>query len=493
MFPENVKFILMKISIVYTILLCIVSFSLQGGEKPLDIAVISLTHTHVHWIFNSEKRGDIRIVGVVEPDTALAGRYARQYNVPANKLFRSIPEMLAKVKPEAVAAFGTIADHVKVVEEFAPMGIHIMVEKPLAITAEEGRHMQALAAKHRVQLLVNYETTWYPTVHETRALLDQNKVGPMVQLIVRDGHKGPQRINISNEFFSWLTDPVLNGGGAITDFGCYGANIATWLLKGQRPKAVMAVTQQLQPSANPRVDDEATIILIYDSCKVTLQPSWNWPIGRKDMELYGRTGAIYADNKHDLRVRMSVGYDGFNEQTQSLPDRKHPYDDPFAFFQAVVRKTVKMDSFDLSSIENNILVMEILDAARQSAREGRMVHLSDAVPVWIKGSFTDDYNIKYAITDSLWTQKPGTKYWIVNHNAAEQYLLVRNDVGNSSEAGLFSRIDYMPFQNMAPFTWGFCLTTYDAKTPEEARTKAKADRSNPRKGCNGFPFSRMKQ
>lgn len=477
---------------VYAVWLCWLPSWVTAADKPLDIAVISLSHTHVHWIFNSEKRGDINIVGVVEPDTALAGRYARQYNFPQQKLFRTSADMLAKVRPEAVAAFGTIADHVKVVEEFAPMGIHIMVEKPLAITAEEGRRMQALAAKYKVLLLVNYETTWYPTVHETRALMDQHKVGPMVQLIVRDGHKGPQRININNEFFSWLTDPVLNGGGAITDFGCYGANIATWLLKGQRPRAVMAVTQQLQPSANPKVDDEATIILIYDSCKVTLQPSWNWPIGRKDMELYGRTGAIFADNKHDLRVRMSVGYDGFDEKSITLPERQQPYDDPFAFFKAVVRNTVKMEPYDLSSIENNIQVMEILDAARQSAREGRMVYLSDPLPTWIKGNFTDDYNIKYTITDSQWFQKPNARYQILQHNAAEQYLLVRNDERNASEGGLYSRIDYLSFQQMAPYTWGFCLTTYDAKTLEEARTKAKADRSNPRKGCNGFPFSRMK-
>ena len=342
------------------------------AEDPLRLAVISLTHTHVHGVFNSEKRGEITIVGVVEPDTALAGRYARQYNVPAYKFFRTTKDMLAKVKPEAVAAFGTIADHVKVVEEFAPMGIHIMVEKPLSITAAEGRRMQALAQKNGVHLLVNYETTWYPTVHQTRSLLQANQVGPLVQLIVRDGHKGPQRLNISHEFLSWLTDPVLNGGGAITDFGCYGANIATWLLKGQRPKAVMAVTQQLQPSANPKVDDEATIILIYDSCKVTLQPSWNWPIGRKDMELYGRSGAIFADNRHNLRVRMSVGYDGYTEQASDLPERAAPFDDPFAYFQAVVRSKVQMEPYDLSSIENNIIVMEILDAARKSSREGRI-------------------------------------------------------------------------------------------------------------------------
>ncbi|MFN5475748.1 MAG: hypothetical protein ACK484_04090, partial [Sphingobacteriales bacterium] len=66
---------------------------LLKADEPLRIAVISLTHTHVHWIFNSEKRGDINIVGVVEPDTALAGRYARQYSFPKQKLFRTTAEM----------------------------------------------------------------------------------------------------------------------------------------------------------------------------------------------------------------------------------------------------------------------------------------------------------------------------------------------------------------------------------------------------------------
>lgn len=152
-----------------------------------------------------------------------------------------------------------------------------------------------------------------------------------------------------------------------------------------------------------------------------------------------------------------------------------------------------MEPYDLSSIENNIIVMEILDAARLSAREGRIVQMPDPMPTWVKGSFTDDYNIKYTVTDSLWFQKPNAKYQILEHNAGKQYLLVRNDDSNASEGGLYSRIDYMLFQNMAPYSWGFCLTSYDAKTPDEARMKAVADRSNPKKGCNGFPFSRMKK
>lgn len=344
-------------------------------QHPLHIGVIGLTHTHVHWIFNSEKRGEIIIAGIVEPNKELAQQYVQQYQFPVDKLYNTIGELVNAQKPEAVAAFGTIAEHLKVVETCAPLGIHVMVEKPLALNVKEAIKMKSLAARHNIHLLVNYETTWYPTVHKADELLQADSVGSLVQLIIRDGHRGPKEIGVNKEFLEWLIDPLQNGGGAITDFGCYGANIATWMLRGKRPISVTAVTQQLQPQNNPLVDDEATIILLYDDCKVIIQPSWNWPIGRKDMEVYGRRGVIYADNRHDLRVRMAKGYDGFTETSIKLQEQAAPYDDPFAFFAAVINKQVVMQPFDLSSFENNLLVMEILDAARKSAKSGKAVKL----------------------------------------------------------------------------------------------------------------------
>jgi predicted dehydrogenase len=115
------------------------------------------------------------------------------------------------------------------------------------------------------------------------------------------------------------------------DFGCYGANLATWLLKGKRPTSVTAVTLQLQPENNPLVDDDATIIVTYNDVQVVIQASWNWPIGRKDMELYGLTGELHADNRTKLRVREAKGYDDYHEEVLLLPELKIPYHDPFAF------------------------------------------------------------------------------------------------------------------------------------------------------------------
>jgi hypothetical protein len=111
----------------------------------------------------------------------------------------------------------------------------------------------------------------------------------------------------------------------------------------------------------------------------------------------------------------------------------------------------------------------------------------------VTGNFTDDYGIRYTISDTLWVQHPDIKYHIIRWNDKEQYLIARNDMSNPSEAGLYTRIDYMLFQDMEPFKWGFCLTVYNAKTETEAASKAQADRQNPKIGCGGFPFSRMKR
>ncbi|MBK9016996.1 MAG: Gfo/Idh/MocA family oxidoreductase [Saprospiraceae bacterium] len=359
----------------FLLLLLFASLNAIAQQKPLRVGVIGLTHTHVHGILGREDRGDIEIVGIVEPDKELAGRYASQYRFPMSMVYNTTEELIAATHPEAVTAFNTTYEHLKVVETCAPLGIHVMVEKPLAVSIKHARKMEALAKKHHVQLLTNYETTWYPTNHKAYELLQNDTIGSLRKVVVHDGHRGPKKIGVNKEFLDWLTDPVQDGGGAIMDFGCYGANLMTWLQHGKKPLTVTAVTQQMQPENNPNVDDDAIILLTYEDANAVLQPSWDWPIGRKDMEIYGLTGAIYADNRHQLRLRMAEGYDGFKETTFTLEERPAPLNDPFAILAAVVKKEITLPPYDLSSLENNMVVMEILDAARKSAKKGKRVRI----------------------------------------------------------------------------------------------------------------------
>ena len=353
-----------------------ISFHLTQAQKnPLKVGVIGLTHTHVHWILGREPIGDVQIVGIVEPNRDLAERYMEQHGLSMNLVYATMDDMIKATKPEAVTAFGTIYEHLKVVKTCAPLGIHVMVEKPLAVNLKHAKEMKALADKHKIELLTNYETTWYPSNHKAKEILESGEIGDVRKVIVRDGHKGPKKIGVNDEFLVWLTDPVQNGGGALMDFGCYGANLMTWLQGGKKPLSVTAVTQQMQPENNPNVDDDATIILTYPNAKATIEASWNWPIGRKDMEVHGEKGVIYSDNRNDFRIRISEGYDGYDERKDTLEERPYPYNDPFSLFAAVIRNEIELEPNALSSLENNMIVMEILEAATKSAKSGKTIKL----------------------------------------------------------------------------------------------------------------------
>jgi len=338
---------------------------------PVRVGVAGLTHTHVHGLLGRAKRGDIEIVGIAEPNRALAERFAKQHDLSMTLVYSSLDEMLKKTKPEVVTAFGSIYEHLAVVQACAPRGIHVMVEKPLAVSPDHARQMAALAAKYRIHLLTNYETTWYGSNRQAYQLVDQEKaIGDIRKVVVHDGHQGPKEIGVNKEFLDWLTDPVQNGGGALVDFGCYGADLLTWLMHGARPLSVTAVTRQLKPDVYPNVDDDAIILVTYPKAEGIIQASWNWPYARKDLEIYGQTGAVFALDGSHLRVRRSE-----KEPDQDLvaPAPPAPYDDPFAYLAAVVRGTSPEDV--LSALPTNLIVVEILEAAKQSAREGKTVYL----------------------------------------------------------------------------------------------------------------------
>ena len=338
----------------------------------LRLAVAGITHGHVGWILGRKDKTDVTLVGIYEPNTSLAQRYAKQYNLSSNLFYSDLNKMLEVVKPEAVVAFGSIYEHMAVVEACAPKGIHVMVEKPLATTIAQATRMEELAKKNNIFLLTNYETSWYPTTEKTYQLVnDSNYVGNIRKVVIHDGHEGPKEIGVGKEFLDWLTDPIQNGGGALIDFGCYGANLMTYLMKGEEPLSVTAVTQQMKPAIYPNVDDEATIIVTYPSAQCIIQASWNWPFGRKDMEVYGEKGYILATNSTTIHRKNNKAN---AEQIQKVtPKDIDVYQDPFSYFADVIKGKIKVSANGLYSLKNNVTVVRILDAARESAKTGKTV------------------------------------------------------------------------------------------------------------------------
>jgi predicted dehydrogenase len=344
------------------------------AEKPLRLAVAGTSHGHSGWILGRKAWNDFELVGIFESDKTLSEKQQKQFGLAASLFYDNLQSMLDAVKPEAVVAFGSIYDHLAIVEACAVRKIHVMVEKPLAVSLAHAKQMEALAKQHDILLLTNYETSWYPSTEKSYQLITNNNfAGRLRKAVFHHGHEGPKEIGVSKEFFNWLTDPVQNGGGALIDFGCYGANIITYLLRGERPVSVTALTNQFKPHIYPKVDDEATIVVEYSNAQCIIQASWNWPYSRKDMELYGESGYIIAPDRYHIRYKNKKDKE---EHAEKLDQKESGvYDDPFAYFSDAIRKRIPVPDYSLYSLSNNMLVMEILEAARESARTGKKIVL----------------------------------------------------------------------------------------------------------------------
>lgn len=343
-----------------------------AASPPLRLGMAGLEHGHAAGFLGRYRDStEIELVGISEPDREVAGRYIRRHRLNPATLFPSLEAMLVEARPQAVVAFTSTAGHVDVVTACARRKIPVMMEKPLAVGLEQARTIERAAAESGIPVLVNYETTWYPSNHAAYALArDEKALGGIRKVVFHDGHRGPKEIGVQPEFLAWLTDPEKNGAGALFDFGCYGANLMTWLMDDARPTSVTAVTRRFKPEIYAKVDDEATIILEYPGAQAIIQASWNWPIDRKDMEIYGRTGQVLTVGQGGLRVRLP----GRPEEIRQASPLSPPGDDFLRYFAAVVRGEVRPSG--PSSLRNNLIVAEILDAARRSAATGTTVRLT---------------------------------------------------------------------------------------------------------------------
>ena len=343
---------------------------MAAGEAPIRVAIVGLVHGHVKGFLSAlPANPNATLVAIVEPRADLAEACAARYKLDPKMFYTDLEKMLMETHPDAVLVYTSIAEHRRVIEVAAEHGVNAMVEKPLASTLDDAITIRAAAREHHVTVLVNYETTWYASNRELFAQVRAGKLGEIRRVVVHDGHEGPEEIHVEPEFLSWLTDPKQNGAGALFDFGCYGADLLTVLMHGVAPDSVMAVTRTFKPELYPKVDDDATIILQYPKAQAVLMPSWNWSFSRKDMEVYGVDGYAITVGPNLVRVR----YHGEEVETERrAPQVPKDESNSLDYLAAVLRGKIKGDG-DLSSLETNMVVMQILDAALRSAANGRAV------------------------------------------------------------------------------------------------------------------------
>jgi predicted dehydrogenase len=345
----------------------------QSNGAPLRVAIVGLEHGHVEGFLRVlPTHREVELVGIADADPALWKKYGSMFSLSDTLFYKSMANMIERCHPQAILVYTPVSEHRHAIEIAAQYGLPVMVEKPLTISLDDALAIRNVARDHHIPVLVNYETTWYAS---NRAAYDEarnNELGAIRRVVVHDGHQGPKEIGVPPEFLAWLTDPAQNGAGALYDFGCYGVDLMTWLMHGETPLTVTAVTTHDKPEIYPRVDDDATIVLTYPHTQAVIQASWNWPFSRKDMEVYGAKGYAITVGADQVRIRHE--HDTEERLTTASP-LGHTEDNSLDYLAAVLNGKIAPKG-DLSALDTNVIVMQILDAARESARTGRTVRLA---------------------------------------------------------------------------------------------------------------------
>jgi predicted dehydrogenase len=353
---------------------CLLFAALPAAAEPYKIAIIGLVHGHYSGnLPRMLKNPDVRLVGIAEsiPDLVEEAKKMGASDVP---FFADYKKMLDETKPNLVWAFVENNRHLEIARECAPRHIHLMYEKPLASTYKDAQSIAELARKNNIKVMCNYQMAWWPSNIEARRQVESGVIGKPWRMHGIVGHGGIGSTGLSKFFFDWLTDPVKNGAGALVDFGCYNALWSLWYMG--RPDTVYAEAIHLRPETFPKVEDSATMVLKYKNGINIFEGSWDLPRGFQDLEVFGSTtatdgkitrGSIYMNQQ---KVELRTG-----GQPRSLPLEPLPpaQADPIAFMVDAMRNNKPIEG--ITALDINLGVVEIIEAAKESIRTGRVVKL----------------------------------------------------------------------------------------------------------------------
>jgi predicted dehydrogenase len=349
-------------------IICLLLTQRLPAQEKLRIVVAGLSHDHVNNILNHNKNGKAIIIGIAEADELLCKRMKQTYQLPDSIFYLDLRTALRKQHPDLVMVYNAPTEHLKDIEICMPLHIPVMVEKPLCFSYAEAIKIAALSKQYKTKVFTNFVSNWYTSFEELlKRVMENNELGGLQKMVMHGGHRGPVEIGCSKDFLGWLTDPVKNGGGAITDFGCYGACIMTHLMEGKTPKSVFAITRHLKPAVYPKVDDDATIVLEYEHTTGIVEASWSWPYTIMDVEAYGKDKFLKAIDPANLESKTEK-----ESKMETISDP--PYKNELEYLTAVLKNGAP-DNNKLLSLERNLVVVKILDAARRSAKEGKKIVL----------------------------------------------------------------------------------------------------------------------
>lgn len=327
-------------------------------QKIVKIGMMSFGHMHA--ASYAECLGEIsdaELVGIADSDASRGGDMATKFNT---RFYRSYEELLGS-GVDAVFVGSENANHRKLVELAAAAGKHILCEKPLATTMDDGRAMVAACHKAGVKLQTAFPVRYCTPIQHLKEVVSSGQLGRILAIAGTNRGRNPG---------GWFIDKSLSGGGAVMDHTVHVADIMRWLTGSEVVEVYAEIGNLI---CHQDFDDMATLSLTFaDGAFGTLDPSWSRPKsfpywGDVTLEVIGTNGV--------------VGVDTFGQVVNLYSDKDmtHSYEywggsSDLKLVQSFVRAVADDTPVDITG-EDGLAALEITLAAYESAKRGEAVKL----------------------------------------------------------------------------------------------------------------------
>jgi predicted dehydrogenase len=337
--------------------------------EPYRIGVLGLTHDHVWGNLQDLHASDEGVlVAAADPNGPLLEQVQQQFGCTT---YNEYDALLEREQLDAVYIFSDNAAGAGLTEKAAAKGLHVMIEKPMAADVAGADRMLAAARRAGVRLMVNWPFAWWPQMQKALAMAAGGDIGDVWQVKYRAAHAGPKELGCSTYFCDWLFDAARNGGGALIDYGCYGALLARRLLGV--PSRVTAVAGRVVKE-DITVEDNAVIVMSYANAIAISEGSWS-QIGNLTSyvtAIHGTQGTLLIEPRVGGRLLLATDEHPDGAEVEVPPALPH-FRNATAHFLHCLRSGSEF--FTLCNDRVGRDAQEILTAGLISAREGRHVSL----------------------------------------------------------------------------------------------------------------------
>lgn len=337
-------------------------------EHPLKIAVMSFAHTHARGYLELLRRLPSVTILTSDPGEHPAGELrGREFADELGVDYVDDYDELLAWQPDAVIVTSENARHRADVELAARAGAHILCEKPLATTLDDGVAMRAAVEAAGVMLMVAFPVRFASTFAQLKADYDSGLLGQL--LSVRGSNNG----KLPGER-AWFTDPTLSGGGALVDHVVHIADLLEALM-GAAPLSVTAITNQKLHADRAQAETAGLVTITYDNGVIAaIDCSWSQPSsaptwGGVALTVTGTGGTIDIDF-FGPRAR---GLDAATGRPIETPYGPNFDEALLGTFLAAVRSGVQPQPDGAVGLRTLAIVV----AAQESARTGRTVAVAE--------------------------------------------------------------------------------------------------------------------